>query len=134
SLRSAWTAVLASRPCLIRNEGGLPRPTSAKHSSVKSVYHVLGTKCILCAGLDTHSCERDLFSSLWMGATASIETLMPTPVLIFSCSFSGLGSFLHFCFSVDWIAGRHSDTLSSVEEWWCTQAEDTVKMLRSQTK
>jgi hypothetical protein len=53
SLRSALTAVLAGSPDPeIRAkgdyEGGLPRSIQL----AKSVYHVLGTKCIPCIGLD----------------------------------------------------------------------------------
>jgi len=56
SLRSALTAVLAGSPDPeIRAkgdyEGGLPRSIQL----AKSVYHVLGTKCIPCIGLDNFS-------------------------------------------------------------------------------
>jgi hypothetical protein len=60
SLRSALTAVLAGSPDPeIRAkgdyEGGLPPSIQL----AKSVYHVLGTKCIPCIGLDKGGCSQD---------------------------------------------------------------------------
>jgi hypothetical protein len=53
SLRSALTAVLASRPDTHRKtKGDCERCLFRFLTPLKSVYHVLGTMCLPCPGLD----------------------------------------------------------------------------------